>query len=320
MILLTVDGEFYKSKTMLNAKLFANVNLHKEAVDWQNRVLTNGGYVSKDTLKAVSDFCYRIDAAGIRNKFSRLNLICGDDLTAARVPLYRGLSFTGDQYGNSIDTNNNFVSGDYTERGSNGGLNAGSGGTKYLDTGVIPNNINKGFTGINNHMSAYVVNRTNEFYIGCDDSFGCCAGACAWIWLSVSIAPTQSSYYMGDNDNNGGYTGQFTGSSSLGLFLGCCDTGESGANSYTYTNGAYDNEYTYGNMNSNSLNNIGLSITIFGFNHIAVDPNDYTCLSNDTFGTGHISSYSFGPLLTYDQQLAYYNALQIFQTTLGRNK
>lgn len=304
---------------MLNAKLFASVNLHKEAVDWHNRVLTNGGRVSKDTLKAVSDFCYRIDAAGIRNKFSRLNLICGDDLISARVPLYRGLSFTGTQYGNTIDTNNNFISADYTERGSSGGLNAGSGGTKYLDTGVIPNNIDKGFTGINNHMSAYVMNRTNEFYIGCDDSYGCCAGGCAWIWLFSAIAGNASQYYMGDNDNGGNYQAYSLSSSTLGLFLGCCDTGESGANSSSYTNGAYDNDFTYGDMNGNSLNNIGLSITIFGYNHIAVDE-FFTCGLNDTFGTGHISSYSFGPLLTYDQQLSYYNALQAFQTALGRNK
>lgn len=303
---------------MLNAKLFSSVNIHREARDWYNRAITNGGSVSKSTLKAVSDFCYRIDAAGIRGKFSRLNLICGDNLTAARVPLYRGLSFTGTQYGNSIDTNNNFVSGDYTERGSNGGLNAGSGGTKYLDTGVIPNNTN-GFTGINNHMSAYVMNRTNEFYIGCDDSYGCCAGGCAWIWLQITQAVGPGPiYYMGDNDNGGGYTGQFNGSSSVGLFLGCCDTGESGANSFTYTNGASDNDYTYGDMNSNSLNGAGLSITIFGYNYIYYD-NESGCLSNATAGYGHISSYSFGPFLTSDQQLSYYNALQAFQTALGRN-
>ena len=304
---------------MLNGKLFSSVNIHREARDWHNRALASGGIVSKDTLKAVSDFCYRIDAAGIRGKFSRLNLICGNNLTAARVPLYRGLSFTGFQYGNSIDTNTNFVDGDYTERGSNGGLNAGSGGTKYLDTGVIPNNTN-GFTGINNHMSAYMMNRSNEFYMGVDDSSGCCAGTCAWIWLLSSIAGTQSQYYMGDNDNGGGYQAYSLSSSTLGLFLGSCDTGESGANSFTYTNGANDNDFTSGDMNSNSLNGIGLSITIFGYNHIAVDLNDNSCLSNDTFGTGHISSYSFGPFLTGDQQLAYYNALQIFQTTLGRNK
>jgi hypothetical protein len=304
---------------MLNANLFPTVNIHREARDWSNRVLSNGGRVSKDTLKAVSDFCYRIDAAGIREKFSRLNLICGDNLTAARVPLYRGLSFTGSQYGNSIDTNTNFVDGDYTERGSSGGLNAGGGGTKYLDTGVLPNN-NNGFTGINNHMSAYTMSRAYDFNMGVDDSFGCCAGSCSWIWLYIPPNGSPPQYYMGDNDNSGSFTGQFYSSSDNGLFLGCCDTGESGFNSNTYRNGTSDNDYTYGDMNSNSLNNNGLSITIFGFNHIAVDQNDSSCLSNDTYGTGHISSYSFGPFLTYDQQLSYYNALQAFQTTLGRNK
>lgn len=303
---------------MLNTKLLINTNIHREAIDWHNRVITNGGRVSKSTLKAVSDFCNRIDAGGIRGKFSRLNLICGDDLIAARVPLYRGLSFTGTQYGNTIDTNVNFVSGDYTERGNSGGLNAGSGGTKYLDTGVLPNNTN-GFTGINNHMSAYVMNRTNPFYMGMDDSLGCCAGNCTFIWLEVDASPFAWQYYMGDNDSGGNYTAYGYSSSSTGLFLGCCDTGESGLNSSTYKNGFFDNDYTYEDMNSNSLNSAGLSITIFGYNHIAVNE-FFECGLNDTFGAGHISSYSFGPFLTFDEQLIYYNTLQAFQTSLGRNQ
>lgn len=302
---------------LLSSLLLAgSANLHKEAVDWHNRVLVNGGCVSNSTLKAVSNFCRRIDAGGIRGKFSRLNLICGEDLTSARTPLYSGLSFTGTQYGNGIDTNVNLVSADYTERGSSGGLNAGSGGTKYLDTGVLPNN-NNGFTGINNHMSAYIMNRTAVFDMGMDDSFQCCAGSCTYMFLEVDQSPNAWQYYMGDNDSGGNYTAYGYGSSSTGLFLGCCDTGESGAHSLTYKNGSSDNDFTNGDMNSNSLNSSGLSITIFGYN-LRFDGND--CVADITYGAGHISSYSFGPFLTSDEQLIYYNALQAFQTSLGRNQ
>ena len=42
---------------MLNTKLLINTNLHREAVDWHNRVINNGGVVSRDVLKGISEFC-----------------------------------------------------------------------------------------------------------------------------------------------------------------------------------------------------------------------------------------------------------------------
>jgi hypothetical protein len=113
-----------------------------DAQDWVNRVYSNGGTVSTSTANAVNSFCNAIDAAGIRDRFYRLNLFCGSNLNAALVPLYRGQSRTGTQYGNTTDTNvGPFVSGDYT---LTGGLNAnGSSGSssKYLDTGLAPDDL-----------------------------------------------------------------------------------------------------------------------------------------------------------------------------------
>lgn len=115
--------------------------VHPEAKVWQNAVIANSGSVSASTVKAVSDFCKSIDAAGIRSKIWRLNLLCGSDLNAALVPLYRGPSRTGTQYGNTTDTNNGpFVSGDYAETGASGGLK-GNGSSKHLDTGFIQSTI-----------------------------------------------------------------------------------------------------------------------------------------------------------------------------------
>lgn len=108
---------------------------HVEALDWQSRVISNSGNVSASTLQAVSAFCRSIDAAGIRSKFRRLNLFCGTGLAAALVPLYRSASFGGTTYGNTTDTNNNFVSGDYNETGTSSGL-SGNGTNKYLNTGI----------------------------------------------------------------------------------------------------------------------------------------------------------------------------------------
>jgi hypothetical protein len=89
----------------------------------------------------VSEFCKAIDAAGIRSKIWRLNLLCGGNLNAALVPLYRGQSLTGTQYGNIYDDNKGpYVSGDYTETGASGGLK-GNGTSKYLDTGFTQSNI-----------------------------------------------------------------------------------------------------------------------------------------------------------------------------------
>ena len=109
--------------------------VHPEANAWRTAVVANGGSVSASTMKAVSKFCGDIDAASIRDRFYRLNLFCGSNLNAVLVPLYRGPSRTGSQFGNTTDTNNGpFVSGDYTETGATGGLK-GNGTSKYLDTG-----------------------------------------------------------------------------------------------------------------------------------------------------------------------------------------
>lgn len=110
-------------------------NQHPEAADWANRVRTNGGTVSGSTLLAVSRFCRAIDAAGIRDRFFRLNLFAGTGLNAALVPLYRGPTRTGTQFGNTTDTNVGglFVSGDYDQAI---GLSTQLNGTKYLNTGL----------------------------------------------------------------------------------------------------------------------------------------------------------------------------------------
>lgn len=123
---------------MNNRLLRPRQTIHAEAAGWANRVRTNGGTVSGTTLSAVDRFCKAIAAAGIRDRFYRLNLFAGTGLSACLVPLYRGPSSTGTQYGNTTETNNNFVAGDYNETGSSSGL-TGNGVNKWLNTGFPAN-------------------------------------------------------------------------------------------------------------------------------------------------------------------------------------
>jgi hypothetical protein len=116
--------------------------LHPEAANWAARVVANGGSVSGSTLSAVSRFCRAIDGvSGLRACFYRLNLFCGGvsgtaaGINSALVPLYRGQSLGGTQYGGAVDTNAGssaaFIGSDYTE--SSGLL---CNGVKYLMLGT----------------------------------------------------------------------------------------------------------------------------------------------------------------------------------------
>lgn len=110
--------------------------IHADAADWAERVNAEDDIVSAATLSKVSRLCYAIDAAGIRDRFLRLNVFSGDGLNAAITPLFRGRSLTGTQYGGTVDNNageaSAFISGNYVE---SVGLNAPNASTKHLDTG-----------------------------------------------------------------------------------------------------------------------------------------------------------------------------------------
>lgn len=115
-------------------------NSDADALAWRARVNAAGGSVSQATYSAVVKFSRSCKAAGIWDKLNRVNLFCGDQLTAALVPLKVGA-------GNATDTNVNFVSGDYTE---SAGL-TGNGSSKYLATGV-----SDAVFGLTAHVAAYL--------------------------------------------------------------------------------------------------------------------------------------------------------------------
>ena len=79
-----------RASTIRRASALTLSPIHPEAADWSARVASQGASVSTATLANVSRLCYAIDAAGIRDRFLRLNVFSGTGLNAAITPLFRG--------------------------------------------------------------------------------------------------------------------------------------------------------------------------------------------------------------------------------------
>jgi hypothetical protein len=242
----------------------------------------------------VDKFCKAIDDAGIRDRFYRLNLFCGSNLNAALVPLYRGPSLGGTQYGGATDTNNAFVGigTDYAETGASGGLK-GNGSTKYLDTGLAGNTFSAG----DRHCSAYWnANATltgNRAFIGNTDTTSTTA------WMDIH-----------SRFSSAGSEGQVTASFSL-----THTTANRhqllqyiGANSaVSYSDGG--DKQTRTTFPSGSPTASATNWFVFGIN-----PSLFGGIKSD----GRICTYSIGLSMSDSNALAFYNAVHAFQTALGR--
>jgi hypothetical protein len=264
-----------------------------DAQDWVNRVYANGGTVSTSTADAVNSFCDAIDAAGIRDRFARLNLMAGTGLNAALVPLYRSTSFGGSLLGNATDTNvGPFVSGDYVETGASGGL-TGNGSSKYLNTGLAPSVLSD----TSRHLAAYVGSVSNlafSAYLSCRTS-GSTGFFKLWMVSSTTLryhtlgpntGPTigdvanhAAGFYHGDNDATTGYYYR------NGVESVTADTGQ------TPTAGATRNVLVFANNTENGV---------------------------EGFSNGRLCGYSLGAYMTATQKADYYTAMQAFQTALSR--
>jgi hypothetical protein len=258
---------------------------HPEAQVWRNAVIANGGSVSGSTVKAVSDFCKSIDAAGIRDRFYRLNLFAGTGLNAALVPLYRGPSRTGTQYGNATDTNFNFVSGDYAE---SSGLTPAS-ANRHLDTGLSSSTI--GATSI--HLAVYQkalsgTNTINATLIGSQNN-----GVSQRYYFNVFSTQPNLSVIVGSVNDIG--SGNTASGSTIGTREGA------GAR---YVNGAEE-------ATSGSLTPTGISESFFVFG------NNFQGGVNNRYNRA-ILSYSLGKHFSASQAAAYHTAWEAVNTALGR--
>lgn len=266
--------------------------IHPDAQDWRSRVISNGGTVSASTFKAVSDFCRSITAAGIRDRFYRLNLFCGTGLAACLVPLYRGQSRTGTQFGNATDTNNGpFVSGDYVETGSSRGLQGNA--SKYLNTGLAPATVGFPF-----HMSYYAPSHNATF------AFRCQLGA------ANAANTVQSSLFQWVNTNEWQFLAGPTNASSIGrsvtpmpkFFLGSTDS--TGAAAIFVT----DTESSTGTL---------ASYTPTTQNWFVFTENRGGTPSSAVASDARISAYSLGLAMTTSQAASLRSALVSFQSALG---
>jgi hypothetical protein len=264
--------------------------LHPEAASWQARVVANGGSVGT-ALPAVDRFCKAIASAGIRSKFYRLNLFCGTGLNACLVPLYRGQSQSGTQFGNTVDTNvGPFVSGDYT---ATGGLTGG--GSKYLDTGFATNILTAG----DRHIAAYERVRsgaTFNTFLGSE----AISGVAQSFSLGYNSPATTVQYgYGAFSPNLSAVT-----LSAVGLWMGVNTPANAGL---IYRNGVQDATNTQSAATPEASN-----IFVFALNRAS------TPAANNIY-TGTLGGYSIGLAFTAAEAAAYYTAMQAFQTALGRN-
>jgi len=261
--------------------------VHAEAATWAARVVANGGTVSGATLSAVSKFSAAIASAGIRDRLYRLNLFCGTGLNAALVPLYRGPSLGGTQYGGATDTNNAFVGvgTDYAETGATGGL-TGNGTTKYLDTGLAGTTLSPG----DRHCSAYeIVNATTDYSpsVKSGNANASMHGLGPW---------TTNLTFAYRTFNSVG--GNITAAKNTGYWLGS-DTSTTA--SVLYRNGtsaASTTGQTAGGSGNTSYRILG---------------------SNGEFSEARIGAYTIGLSMDAGQVSSLYSAMQAFQTALGRN-
>ena len=259
---------------------------HAEAQDWINRVYANGGTVSASTAAAVNTFCNAIDAAGIRDRFYRLNLFCGNALPAALVPLYLSEGGGAPNRGSSTDSNSNFVSGDYVEIGASGGL-VGNGTNKRLDTGMAGSVLSAG----NRHVSAYeIVNATTDYSPSVVSGSAAATQHGVGPWTNATTVAYRTHNTIGGN---------VTATKAIGHWLGS-DTSTTA--SVLYRNGS-SVASTSGQPAGGSGNT--------NYQILGIGAGDWS--------EARLGGYSIGLSMTAAQVSAFYTAMQAFQAALGRN-
>lgn len=263
---------------------------HPEAASWASRVVANGGSVSGSTLSAVDKFVKACYANNIRDRFFRLNLFAGS-FQGAFVPLFRGPSLGGTQYGGTTDTNvGPFVTADYAETGASGGLwygGVGANTSKYLNTGVAGSSL---FAG-DRHVAAYeIANASTDYSPSVISGTAVASMHAIGTWTS----PTQIRYRT---HNTVG--GAAVATAAPGFWLGS-DTSTTA--SVLYRNGA------------SAATTSGQSAGGSGATNYFILGSPGAELSEARLG-----AYSIGLSMTGPQAASYYTAMQAFQTALQRN-
>lgn len=249
-----------------------------EASAWRARVNAAGGSVSSATYKAVTRFVRGCKQAGIWDKLNRVNLFCGENLTAALVPLKVGA-------GSATDTNVNFVSGDYTEAT---GI-TGNAISKYLGTGLIPST---SLTLNNSHLALY--NRSGPL---AGAPIGAYTSATQQMGLFAPLA-SDSKLYSSQYNNT---TAQINSAAALTGNTGfCVSSRTSSASHAAYRNGV---SIVSQAISAGTLPNLQIQVGAF---------------STFVYGSGAMAGYSVGTGLTDSEVSTYNTIMEAFQDALGR--
>ena len=286
----------------MNSKTMRTRTFHPEATAWRKAVIANSGTVSATTMRAVSNFCTAINAAGIRSKFLRLNLVCGNNLAAARVPLYRGASATGTQYGSAADTNiGPLTANDYSEAT---GLQ-GNGSSKALDCTIKLGTFKTFGTDYDNvHLSVY--NRSLAGVSG--PSFGAYDGVNFVNGVGISSASAGTYVSAGNPD----------------FISGSTSPGDHDMVATSFARGFHLAEFTALAAGFYGINGANVTGAISNFSGLNFDATDTTSLyflgDSNSYSSQLLSAYSCGlPLTTAANRLAFATAMTAFQTALRRN-
>jgi len=279
---------------------------HPEALAWRTAAVANGGVVSAATMQAVSDLCHAVDTNLMRDRFVRLSLCCGDNVQAAVVPLYRGPSPSGAQYGGQVDTNAGpFVTGtDYTAADGFIGNDY-----KWLETDITFNNLY--VAGLNYdecHIAVWRLSSSPPVSLGAFDGNGCFDGSCAGLALDAFA----SSGFSASVGNQSDYSIQATSiPSNQGLHLA---SRSGGTPAYAF-NGA--------NQTITTTNNGCPWGDVEGLQMIA-HGQQYTDANCDvqTYGSqtgARMTAYSFGlGMGSNGMRSGWYQILLAFHTAIGR--
>lgn len=275
---------------------------HPEATDWVRRVGLVGGGVSPGTAGAVSRFCFAADRGGWRDRFLRLNLFCGGQnasptgLNACLVPLYLGRSFGGARFGNATDTNvGPFVSGDYSETGASGGLQGSTARGLRLKTGLAFSTM----PAADVHLAAYEIAQSNDIN---DASIGA-RHVAANEYCELGLANPATNY---------GFTG-FRNTYAAALLSGYTSPGAlmigsvSGTSISLYRRGSLAASATAATQLTSALTS-----------HVAVFATENEAAANVDLSNARLGGYSAGLSMNASQALSYHNAMQAFQSSLGR--
>ena len=290
-----------------------------DAQDWINRVYANGGSVSSSTAAAVNQFCndidYGVGGVSIRDRFYRLNLFAGGTsgtavgLNSALVPLYRGQSLGGTQYGGTIDTNNGpFLPENYNDTGASGGL-VGNGSSKWLNTGFLGGAA--GLTTNSVHLSAVwptftQAGNSNTFPVSMITPS---AGERHWINVNSDSTPTTNvNAFLGQSGGNSAVNSISSTNGGVSIPGGLWVASRVGLSDLRLYLGSTERASQTATIGSASLSSEALSV--FG---------RWNGTATSLFFGQRMMGYSVGLGMSSAQVSAYNAAMTAFNTAMSRN-